>query len=244
MTPPADTSLPKGNDEPFNGIAIGSFLQMLEQEMKSCTVIVKTGRKQGLLFLDEGILIDAEYDEYSGLDAASKIVCWEDTAISLAEPVHRALQIKTSLGHILLNAACQQDEEAEQNDQDETMAQPTITYTIKEAETDPAYQSSIDALLKIEAIRTFFLFNKAGKVAVHSATNTALGELIIYCIVTCNNLKKSVQTKALRRIQLQMKDGSSLLILPLAGKIMGMVLEAESSADEIVSRIQASLKTT
>lgn len=231
-------TLQNGRDEPFQGIAISSFLQMLEQETSSCTVLVTSGTKTGTLYLDEGELIDAEFGSLTGIDAAYKIVCWEDASIALQDAVNRTRAIEFSLGHILLNAACQLDED---QDDDETMTTATITYTNKEAENDPTYQASVKVLSEIGAVHSFFLLNKAGKVAVHSASSAAMGELIIYCIVTCSNLKKSVGARALKRIHLQMKDGTSLLILPLAGKIMGMLLNADSSADEVVGQIQTGL---
>ncbi|MCD4744506.1 MAG: hypothetical protein K8R67_18745 [Desulfobacteraceae bacterium] len=121
------------------------------------------------------------------------------------------------------------------------MTKPTITYTIKEAGTDPAYQASVNAISNIDAVHSFFILDNAGKVAVHSSINTAIGELITYCIVACSNLRKFIKAKALRRIHMQMKDGTSLLILPLAGKIIGMILDVGSSADEVINQIKSDL---
>ena len=121
------------------------------------------------------------------------------------------------------------------------MTKPTITYTIKEAETDPAYQASVNAISNIDVVHSFFILDNAGKVAVHSSTNAAIGELITYCIVACSNLRKFIEAKALRRIHMQMKDGTSLLILPLAGKIIGMILDVGSSADEVINQIKSDL---
>ncbi len=85
----------------------------------------------------------------------------------------------------------------------------------------------------------FILLNKAGKIVVHSAPNVALGELIIYCIITSSNLRKSLKAKSPRRIQMQMEDGTSLLIIPKAGKILGMILTPNSSAIDVADRIHA-----
>ena len=121
------------------------------------------------------------------------------------------------------------------------MAKSIITYTRKEAETDPAYQAPVKVLSDIDAVYSFFILNNVGKVVVHSSTNAAIGELITYCIVACSNLRKFIEAKALRRIHMQMKDGTSLLILPLAGKIIGMLLDVGSSADEVINQIQSDL---
>ncbi|MCK5099122.1 MAG: hypothetical protein KAR45_13525 [Desulfobacteraceae bacterium] len=121
------------------------------------------------------------------------------------------------------------------------MTKSTITYTRTEAKIDPAYQASVNALSNIDAVHSFFVLDNAGKVVVHSSANAAIGELITYCIVACTNLRKAIEAKALRRIHMQMKDGTSLLILPLAGKIVGMVLDVDSSVDEVINKIQSDL---
>ena len=121
------------------------------------------------------------------------------------------------------------------------MTKPTITYARIEAEVDPAYQAPVKAISNIDAVHSFFVLNNAGKVVVHSSTNAAIGELITYCIVASSNLRKFIKAKTLRRIHMQMKDGTSLLILPLAGKIVGVLLDVGSSADEIINQIQSDL---
>ena len=121
------------------------------------------------------------------------------------------------------------------------MIKSTITYAKTEAEGDPAYQAPVKVISNIDAVHSFFVLNSAGKVVVHSSANAAVGELITYCIVACSNLRKFIKAKALRQINIQMKDGKSLLILPLAGKIIGVILDIGSSADEIINQIQSEL---
>ncbi len=121
------------------------------------------------------------------------------------------------------------------------MIKSTIVYAKIEAEGDPAYQAPVKIISNIDAVHSFFILNSAGKVVVYSSTNAAIGELITYCIVTCSNLRKFIKAKALRQINMQMKDGKHLLILPLAGKIIGVILGIGSSADEIINQIQSEL---
>ena len=219
----------------INGISIASFLQMLEQERHSCQVQVASNNRSGTLYFKDGALIDAEQEHLQGIEAAYTIISWENPSISLGKAVARSRLIEHPLGFILLNAAKQQDE------QTETMAQTAITYVLKDAEENPDFQKSIRVLTAIEGIRYFFLLNKSGKIVVYSAPTPALGELIIYCIITSSNLRKILQVQSPRRIHMHMKDGSSLLILPKAGKILGMVLDAHSSVSEISNQINAGL---
>ncbi len=217
----------------ISGISIASFLQMLEQERHSCKVFVESANKQGFLFFDDGTLVDAEYKQLIGIEAAYNIVSWQNPSIALNESVTRSRNIEHPLGYILLNAAKQQDE------QNETMNEPTISYTSDKAEQDPDFQATVTVLTAIRGIHYFYILNKSGKIVVHSAPNMALGELIIYCIITSSNLRKTLKTKSPRRIHMQMEDGTSLLIIPKAGKILGMILDANSSADDVADQIRS-----
>jgi len=230
------TPLKKENDGIINGISIASFLQMLEHEKHTCSVHVSSEDKSGVLYFDDGNLIDAVHNGLNGIEAAYSIVSWENSSIALDNTTDRQQQIDQPLGYILLNAAKQQDEETD------TMATlPKTTWLLSETKNGSDFQTTVNILSGIPGIRYFYLLNKTGKIVVHSAPNTELGELLIYCIITSSNLRKSLNVKSPRRIHMQMEDGSSILVIPKAGKILGMVLESHSSADEIASRINTGL---
>jgi len=219
----------------IDGISIASFLQMLEQERHSGTILVTAGSKQGCLFFHDGELIDAQCENLSGIEAAYAIVSWEMPSISLNEAEQREKAIDHPLGFILLNAAKQQDEQNE----DSPMNEPTVTYTSSEAGQTPEFQTAVNILAGTPGVRYFYLLNKAGKIVAYSAPNITLGELIIYCIITSSNLRKSLKAKSPRRIHMLMEDGTSLLIIPKAGKILGMILETDSQATDVADKIHA-----
>ena len=219
----------------IDGISISSFLQMLEQERHTCKVMVSAGDKQGYLFFLDGELIEAEFEQLFGIEAAYTIVSWEAPKISLNETEEKQRNIDHPLGFILLNAAKRQDERGE----DTVVTEPVVTYTSNEVKQNPDFQSAVSILTATAGVRYFFLLNKAGKIVVHSAPNVALGELIIYCIITSNNLRKSLKAKSPRRIHMQMENGTSLLIIPKAGKILGMILYANSQANDVANHIHA-----
>lgn len=233
----------KGGGASYNGISIGSFLQMLEQEKSSCTVRVQSGNNIGFLFFTDGNLIDAIDDNTTGIEAAYSIVAWEKTEISLDAPVERKKVIEYPLGYILLNSARQQDEQQDNEAPSgvATAVLPSITYVLKDAEDDPDFQKPVRILSSIPAIRHFYLLNKAGKVVAHSGPSAAMGELVVYFIITSNNLRKALKTKSPRRIVLQLTDGTSLLILPLSGKIIAITLDSDYSADEIANQVRSKL---
>ncbi len=222
----------------INGISIASFLQMLEQEHHSCRVHVQSGDETGTLYFTDGELTDATQGPLHGLEAAYTIVSWEDPSIALDKSVSRPKEIKHPLGYILLNAAKQQDEQAE------ITTKPTITYVSSETEENSDYQNTIEILSGIRGIRSFYLLNGAGKTVAHSAPDQTLEELVIYCVITSSNLKNTLGTKSPRRIHMQLKDGGSLLIMPKSGKILGMILDPHSSATEITNQINSGLSVT
>lgn len=240
---PTKTNQQNETNETFKGISIGSFLQMLEHEKSSCTVRVQSDNKFGTLFFSKGNLIDAQNGNATGIEAAYAIISWENTSISLNNAVERTKRIDFPLGYILLNGAKQQDEQKDKGPTTALAPQPEITYMLQEAKSDPDFQKSVSILSHIPAIRHFYLLNKAGEIVVHSAPNTTLRGLIIHFIITSSNLQQTIKTKAPQRIILQMKDGSSLLIVSLAGKIIAAVLHADYSADEIAKQIRSELLT-
>lgn len=63
------------------------FLQLVEMEMKTCTVraIDKTSGEQGVLFFREGDLMDARIKNRTGKQAAFEIFCWNDVIMSIQD---------------------------------------------------------------------------------------------------------------------------------------------------------------
>ena len=222
----------------INGISIASFLQMLEQERHTCRVQVHAEEKSGILFFEYGNLIDASYEHEKGIDAAYTIISLVNPSIALGDPVSREKTIDHPLGYILLNAARQHDEQMR------TAIKPLVTYVSNSAKNTPDYQNTIDALTAIDGIDHFYILDNTCKIVAYSAPSPTLCELIIYCIVTSNDLKKWLNTKSPRLIHMHMKDGNSLLILPKSGKILGMVLDSHSTATEISEQIDEALSIT
>lgn len=103
----------------LKGIMLFSFLQLLEMERKTCVLRVKTASAKGNLYFSDGVLIDAVYEALVGLDAAKKIVCWENAEIEiLSIPKKIRKRIDTPLQNILMDAAKEKDESSLSPDDD------------------------------------------------------------------------------------------------------------------------------
>ena len=95
----------------LRGIGIGSFLQMIELEAKTCIVKVFEGNRNGCLYCDGGELIEAEFEELTGKEAAFKILAMEEPLISIEyRPFEKPKTIPISLMSLLLESGRLNDE--------------------------------------------------------------------------------------------------------------------------------------
>lgn len=65
------------------GIPIYSFLQMLETERKTCTLLIRSRMETGILYIRDGELIGAETRRLRNVDAALAILTWEEAVIEI-----------------------------------------------------------------------------------------------------------------------------------------------------------------
>jgi CheY-like chemotaxis protein/predicted regulator of Ras-like GTPase activity (Roadblock/LC7/MglB family) len=96
----------------LRGIGLASFLQLLSTERKTCTVLVKAEGSNGLLFLRDGVLLDATIGDQSGQEAAYQLLSTEKAEIALRSGCRRKNRvIQEDLNTLLLEAFRRQDEE-------------------------------------------------------------------------------------------------------------------------------------
>jgi DNA-binding response OmpR family regulator/predicted regulator of Ras-like GTPase activity (Roadblock/LC7/MglB family) len=95
----------------ITGVSLGSFLQLLELDKKTCTLTVRSGKNQGTMYFKNGELMDADTNDLHGVDAAFEIINWKNVEIILANSCDVTEQkIAESLGYILLEGSRRKDE--------------------------------------------------------------------------------------------------------------------------------------
>lgn len=97
----------------LHGISSGMFLQLVEMEEKTCTIRLfsNSSGKQGILFFEQGELLDARADGLQGEDAAYEIFSWEQVSLSIQNSCpQREKKIGRDLQAILLEAMRLKDE--------------------------------------------------------------------------------------------------------------------------------------
>jgi CheY-like chemotaxis protein len=94
----------------LHSVSSGIFLQLMEMEEKTCTVrlVEKSSGKQGILFFQDGQLLDADATSGGG---AAEIFSWDDVSLSIQNSCpQREKRIHRDLQAILLDAMRLKDE--------------------------------------------------------------------------------------------------------------------------------------
>lgn len=95
----------------LRGIGVGSFLQMVELEAKTCIIKVFKGTHSGSLFCYDGELIEAEYADLTGKEAAFRILAMEEPLISIEySRFEKSKSITIPLMSLLLESGRRNDE--------------------------------------------------------------------------------------------------------------------------------------
>ncbi len=97
----------------LRGVTTSMFLQLVEMEQKTCTLrlVDAAERRRGVLFFDQGRLLDARCGALRAEEAAYELFSWEQVAVSIQEgcPLKTG-PIRKDLQSILLEAMQRKDE--------------------------------------------------------------------------------------------------------------------------------------
>jgi DNA-binding response OmpR family regulator len=105
-----DTMTLAAQESVLNGVSLENFLQMIEQERKTCSLRIISGYQMGYLYLREGRLIDARTGPLRQKEAALAILAWPNCTINITEhcPVEPAMNL--SLQSLVMEWAVAKDE--------------------------------------------------------------------------------------------------------------------------------------
>ncbi len=229
----------------IGGVSLASFLQMLEQERKSCTLVVNCDDRSGCFYFDGGVLIDACCDDQVGEEAAFTLLSWSDTSFSVTDPEDRLQRIRQPLAHLLLTAATRHDERRYEEQQRQGTLQPGSREEQREIGVDvqgnPALRRLVETIVAMPSVKHYYLLNRQGKVITQSSKNRKVGDFITYCVVSGIQMRKVLEVKGPHRIHLVLDNGDSMLIVPGAGMIIGLLLEENASVSEVTTRLRQAL---
>jgi Domain of unknown function (DUF4388) len=211
---------------------LSSFLQMLEQERKSCTLIVNSEGRAGRFYFDQGELMDAQFADEVGEKAVYTILAWNHPTFNVIGPEDRMHRIRLPLAHILLTFATKRDEDGISPESDDVSAM-TLPREDAAVLANPAVKRVVQAIVRISGIKHYYLLNRQGQVILQSSRTLNLGDFITFSIVSGIQMRKALDAKGPNRIQLVMESGECLLIVPGAGMIIGLLLDELASVNEV-----------
>lgn len=87
------------------GLSLGSLLQLLNWEQKTCTLTVKSNGRIGMMYLRQGEVVSAAYREHEGIIAAYEILAWERPEIEFVEACRMDRIIDLPMTELLMNVA-------------------------------------------------------------------------------------------------------------------------------------------
>ena len=105
----------------LHDISSGMFLQLMDMEMKTCTIRLndKQSGKHGVLFVKEGALIDARIGSIQGTAAAYEILSWDEANLSIQNACfNKKKRIESDLQAVLLEAMRLKDEREQREEPD------------------------------------------------------------------------------------------------------------------------------
>ncbi len=115
----------------IKGISLTNFLQIVQLEKPTCSLLVTTKKHKGTLYIEEGEIIDADSNtEFNHLQAAFEILSWENPSIELKKNMNKTERfIKMPLMSLLMEAARYKDEKgADQDTEEEKKADNNLSY--------------------------------------------------------------------------------------------------------------------
>lgn len=239
-----------------SGVSLSSFLQLLELDRKTCTIMARSGSRTGLLFFESGRLINAYAEPLSGLEAAFEIISWEKAEIEIYNFCqNRKRTIDAPLGFILIEGARLSDERGLEpvqgaEDGDDEFAQlddldfgnapaPMSTAAMAQALEQGGKASLEETLNRAQGISRMVLVAKDGTVRLQrNIDNKEFKPFVTYVGVAADKIRGILGYAELpSHIILSQEQGEQLLIIPGTELTVGIEVQAGISPTKIVAAI-------
>jgi len=238
------------------GISLSSFLQLLELDRKTCTLTVKAGSRTGMLFFENGELINAFTESLVGIEAAFEIISWEQAEIEIYNFCqNRKRTISEPLGFILIEGARFSDERAQkraaaeappegQAAADDRDLKGTKLPPLGPAISKPADQFAIGA--EMEALlnttpginRLVLVTNGGSTIMRKNINNREFKPFVNYVVVTAEKIRNTLGGPAMpKHIILSQAEGNKLLVIPGPEITVGLEIAPEVSPLRIAAAL-------
>ncbi len=107
-----DRAIRRQRESHVRGISLPTFLQILDLEGKTCTVVVSHGGRVGELFLRDGKLIQARLDELEGREAFFEMLSMREHTMRVVDRCDAERKFTASLASLLMEWSVREDHTA------------------------------------------------------------------------------------------------------------------------------------
>lgn len=164
----------------MHGVNIPSFLQLMEMDKRTCTLMVKVGEKSGQLSLRKGVPMDAKTGELSGEVAACEIISWDKATVQIkgGSPSDQRV-IETPLMALIIEASRLKDERNNSGETQENAEASAVSMeNVADSRTDDSIEKQkaklppglMDILNTAEEVAEYRIFNEDDFVLSKSET--------------------------------------------------------------------------
>jgi DNA-binding response OmpR family regulator len=105
-----DRAIRRQRESLVRGISLPTFLQIMEMERKTCTVIVSRGGRVGALYFRDGRLIQARLDRIEGREALFGMLSMREHSLRVVDSCDADDRISSSLTSLLMEWSVGQDQ--------------------------------------------------------------------------------------------------------------------------------------
>lgn len=246
-----------------SGVSLSSFLQLLELDRKTCTIMARAGKRVGLLFFKNGSLINAYAEPLAGLDAAFEIISWDQAEIEIHNFCRNRKQtIDAPLGFILIEGARLSDERGDQPVQDPglpeeaddgfaqlddldfaTAPAPPSTAAMAQALSQGGKAALEETLSGAQGVNRMVLVAKDGTAKLQrNIDNKEFKPFVTYVAVAADKIRGILGYAELpSHIILTQEKGEQLLIIPGPELSVGIEVQPGISPLKVVAAIGPAL---
>jgi CheY-like chemotaxis protein len=266
-----EDGLAAGSKGHVTGISLPSFLQLLELDHKTCTITANSGNKTGILFFENGELINAYTEPLDGLEAAFEIISWELAEIEIYNFCqNRKKIIEAPLGFILIESARFSDERKEKEAQESppqptepppaladseldqldnldfatTQTQPASPRKTTENKTTQTENGSLEAKINsTEGVNRMVLLKNDGSVLAHkNINNKEIKPFVSYVAMAADKIRNTLGYSNLpNHIILSQVQGEKLIIIPGQKVSVGIEVAPDVSPTSIAAAISPAI---
>lgn len=160
----------------IKGMSLGTFVQMVGMEKKTCTLRVSAEDRRGSLAFMGGELIAAETDRARGAEAALDVLSWDRASIEVVPSCREQVrEIDLALEYLLIEACRLKDERPRSAQATELPAMPPVEAArVAPAAAAPTLQEQLRSLREIEGYRGAAVLDESGALVASDAEDASL----------------------------------------------------------------------